>query len=390
MKQHGASNLATHAESDPGETAFPGPPSSTLTTALETLSIFLASTTAVLAYGSAIRPTGMSHALVAPSFELSVTDYDTRPLESRSSRMNVDQSSKGGHDWPSLDLYPDKHPKLPHVSQGMLKGDPSVGTQLNDGVPPDMLQDYKNDKAHVKSSKVTPVGSREAFGCHLPPFLSFIVKIEPLSPNYGDDGQLPRRTREGYFLPPNKRNGFEKGDGSALLLRWMGGRFSPVAADDPIHCVRLGHYRTATVFTQNEDTPHLLAVPFDARERHVRDAPNDWRPLTFNHERISGTDSYYTYVSCIGAETGVAARGSAHWMPQLVPDWYQYRPHHQQTRGQAGLVGELPLLIALAAFSAPPTDLRVLFTSVKPGAWHSHAHPYPAGRKYYSTLAWSF
>lgn len=218
----------------------------------------------------------------------------------------------------------------------------------------------------------------------IPHLLSLIIKIEPLSPNYGNDGQSPRRTREGYFLPPNRTNGYERGNGPAILLRWMGGRLVPIAQDDEIRHIALHvyRYRTATVFTQNEDTPHLLAVPFDARERNVPDEINGWRPLTFNHERIPGTDRYYSYISCVGAETGIAATGSAHWMPQLLPGWYQYRPRTSATRVQAGLIGNLPLLFALAAFSTPPTPagLNVLARSLQPGAWNPHANPYPSGR----------
>lgn len=201
-----------------------------------------------------------------------------------------------------------------------------------------------------------------------------------MKPNHGSGGQSPRRTREGYFLPPDRRNGYERGDGPQLLLRWMGGRLSQCTANDPIRAAPLRVYRTATVFTQNEDTPHLLAVPFDARTQNVRDEINGWRRLTFNHEQIPGTNRYYSYISCLGLETCIAAPGSPHWMPQLLPDWYRYRQRTSPIRDQAGLIGNLPLLFALAAFSTPPSHLSVLLHSLQPGAWHPHADPYPSGR----------
>ncbi len=162
----------------------------------------------------------------------------------------------------------------------------------------------------------------------------------------------------------------------------MGGGISQVVANDPIRRATLQCYQTATVFTQNEDTPHLLAVPFDARERNVRDEFRGWRPLTFNHERIPGTNSYYSYVASLGAENRIAAPGSAHWMPQLLPEWYQCGPQTPSTRVQAGLIGDLPLLLALAAFSTPPTALGVLLNSLRPGAWNPHGNPYPTGRAF--------
>lgn len=386
MKQHGTSNSASHAESEPGGTANPGQPSSKLTTSLKALTIILAGSTAVLAYGSTIKPTGMFYAPVGPSFGPPIPSHDARPLKSLSSRTHVNQSADSGQDSLSLDLHPDKQPKLRYLPQEIVKQNRSAATQSEEGAPPDMLHCAETDKNDFKSTDSTPVRRRGAFGCHIPSHLSFIVRIEPLSPDYGTDGQPPPRTKEGYFLPPDKRNGYKRGEGPALLLRWVGGRLSQVGAHDPIRRGGLRSYRTATVFTQFMDTPHLLAVPFDAREQHVREI--GWRRLTFNHNRIPGTHSYYSHITCLGLESCIAAPGSAHWMPQLVADFYQYRPRTQQTRIQAGLVGNLPLLIALAAFSTPPnaTALDSLLTSVQPGGWNPHAHPYPSGRKYYSRV----
>lgn len=214
----------------------------------------------------------------------------------------------------------------------------------------------------------------------IPPHLSFIVMMEPLKPNYGSDGVPPKTTREGYFIPPEKRHGYMRGDGPALLLRWMGGRLSQVQQTDPIRKVKLLSYNTATVFTQNDDTPHLLTVSFDARAKNVRDE-GGWRPMGFNHVQIGSTDGYYSYVLHCGPERHIAAPGSPHWMPQLLPDWYQYSSQSSEPRTQAGLIGELPLLMALAAFSTPPTEMGVLLTSVQPGAWSPHGHPYPSGRE---------
>lgn len=240
-----------------------------------------------------------------------------------------------------------------------------------------------------------PSESVEPPRCGIPPNLSFLVKIEPLSFDYSASGQSPQRTKEGYFLPPDKRTGYKGGEGPTIFLRWRGGRMSRVQRDDPIGAVNLKPYEKATVFSQNPDTPdllvapfdarapHLLVAPFDAREQDVRSKGNGWRPLTFNHQQISGTNSYYSYISCLGSETGIAAAGSSHWMPQLLPGRYQYRPRSQaSTRIQAGLIGNLPLLIALAAFSLPPNDLSTLLSSLQPGAWSPHVNKYPSGRKY--------
>lgn len=134
------------------------------------------------------------------------------------------------------------------------------------------------------------------------------------------------------------------------------------------------------MFTQEPDTPHLLAVPFNARTRSVQSTfERGWQAITFNHNRIGNSNAYFSYVSNRGAEQRIAAPGS-HWMPQLLPDWYNCNARHA-TRTQDGLIGELPLLFALAAFSAPPASHGLLLGSISPGAWSNH-HGQTTGRRF--------
>lgn len=138
-------------------------------------------------------------------------------------------------------------------------------------------------------------------------------------------------------------------------------------------------YRAATVFTQNPDTPHLLAVPFDVRQRDVIGYPGLWRPLSFRHVPTPKLDMYSAVVAN-GDCQHIAVRGSNHWMPQLLPRVYD--DQSQSRRRQAGLIGEIPLLIALAAFSAPVSFLpSVLTNCVRTGRWQPHQYQYPSGRK---------
>lgn len=67
-------------------------------------------------------------------------------------------------------------------------------------------------------------------------------------------------------------------------------------------------------------------------------------------------------------------------MPQLLPSVYDCQT--ENPRAQAGLIGSLPLLIALAAFSAPPAALGTVLTScLRPRSWRTHQYQYPAGRE---------
>ena len=207
--------------------------------------------------------------------------------------------------------------------------------------------------------------------------MSFYVRIEPLAPNY--QAQPPRHGPHNYWAPPNIKTGYTRGPSS--LFRWVGGVMAPVAANDPVRHSLHQIYSAATVFTQNPDTPHLLAVPFNAQITHASENPGGWRPLTFHHVRIANTQRAYSAVSTVGDRQHIAAPGAHHWMPQLLPGVYEYQTG--SPRIQAGLIGSLPILIALAAFSAPPTALAIVLTNcLQPRVWRPHQWHYPAGRKF--------
>ena len=160
----------------------------------------------------------------------------------------------------------------------------------------------------------------------------------------------------------------------------MNGNMTHVGPNDPVARSLHQPYSAATVFTQNPDTPHLLVVPFDAQGRNVVEYPGGWRPLFFHHVRIGNTQRTYSSVSANGDRQHIAALGASHWMPQLLPSVYNYQTG--SVRIQAGLIGSLPLLIALAAFSAPPNVLVGIFTTcLQPMAWRPHQFQSPAGRK---------
>ncbi len=151
-----------------------------------------------------------------------------------------------------------------------------------------------------------------------------------------------------------------------------------VTASDPVIGTIFG---AATIFTQNPDTPHLLVVPFDAQETHAYQNNGGWKPLYFHHVRINNTQRTYSAVSAVGDRQHIAAPGLPHWMPQLLPKVYDFQTGSPKT--QAGLIGSIPLLIALAAFSAPPHTLAAVLTNcLRPGTWRPHQYQYPAGRKF--------
>ena len=206
--------------------------------------------------------------------------------------------------------------------------------------------------------------------------VSFYILIDSLGPNY--QAQTAQYKLNGYWSPPTIKTGYT--NKSSSLFHWRGGIMNHIAVNGakarPLYQI----HSAATVFTQYPQTPHLLAVPFDARTRDVCYYPRAWRPLTFRHVRIANSQHTYSAVSANGDRYHIAARGSSYWMPQLLPSVYDYQS--QSHKIQSGLIGSLPLLIALAAFSAPTSVLESVLTScVRPRRWQPHQYQYPAGRK---------
>lgn len=244
---------------------------------------------------------------------------------------------------------------------------------LDDRIVESQFQDVmKKPKAKPKEPTLAQIPSFKSKTITEP--LSFYVRIEPLSPDYSVLGQPIRHSDPGDWLPPNRPNGLREEQGHTLLLRWEGGRINIVPANDPIRGVDLDRYvyRAATIFTQAPINPHLLAVPFDARTMSVHQYKRGWQRITFIHDRVGhSNNAYYSYISGQGAELKLAAPALPHWIPELLPAWYDCDPRHA-TRSQAGIIGELPLLFALAAFSAPPQSLEMLLSSMQPGKWSSH------------------
>lgn len=142
----------------------------------------------------------------------------------------------------------------------------------------------------------------------------------------------------------------------------------------------------ATIFSQKEATDHLLAVDFNALLKDVVSCDQGWRVISFDHVLQTNTNATYSSINILGEEAHLAADGSPVWMGQLLPHVYNYqrttpggRPIPSPTTS-AGLIGSLPILVGLAAFSAPKDSLTaVLSSSVFPRAWRRHNQP--TGRK---------
>ncbi len=230
-------------------------------------------------------------------------------------------------------------------------------------------------KAKAAPSSVNPSSVNPS-----PATPSFLVKIEGLRPNYIVQPQRSTENKHGFFLPPDRRTAFDKED--AVYFRWHGGRMSTMQ-NGSINIASLKTAHSAvTIFSQRDDTDHLLAVDFNALFQDVISYDPGWRVLRFDHIPKPHTSATYSAINLSGEEKHLAARGSPTWMGQLLPHEYNYQrttPNGQAipaTTTSAGLIGDLAILIGLAAFSAPENSLRaVVSSSILPGAWIRHSLP---------------
>jgi len=207
------------------------------------------------------------------------------------------------------------------------------------------------------------------------PSLSFIVKIQDIRPNYTVQPNRSTESTDGFFLPPDRKEALDKGN--ATYFRWQHGRMSTFSdVSDLTPC------SAATIFSQKNDTDRLLAVHFDALTRDVASYHSGWRDLSFDHLPKQDTSATYSFIVLVGGQKHLAASGSPTWTGQLLPHEYNYQrttpdghPIPSLT-ASAGMIGSLPILIGLAAFSAPEESLTaVLTSSIKPKAWRRHNLP---------------
>ncbi len=199
----------------------------------------------------------------------------------------------------------------------------------------------------------------------IPQDLSFIFTVKHLDPDSAI--QIPQQTKRFLWVPPTIRNAFKSGDLHVFL--WSGGRIRQIGHASPLGA----HFESATVFTHHDYTGHLLAVELDAQETDVASTDQGWRELSFNHEPEGNSGRAYSYVDVLGAEEKIAAP-STHLMTQLLPSIYNCQQADPSVTN-AGLIGSLPILLAMAAFTAAPTQLATVFTRyVQPGVWQNHQH----------------
>ena len=97
------------------------------------------------------------------------------------------------------------------------------------------------------------------------------------------------------------------------------------------------------------------------------------KSITMNQKRQESADSlehYFTSIEFKGKNKTTAARQPKNIVPELLPEQYNGA---ESLRKNAGLIGSLPLLIGLAALSAPKGRMGDILTEcIRPNTWKPH------------------
>ena len=205
--------------------------------------------------------------------------------------------------------------------------------------------------------------------------ISFIISIEALQPNY--ELEPVKTSNNGFWTPPDVCDAFFRGPITAF--RWRNGLLGRIDVAATTGKAK-DYLRCATVFTQMPSTSHVLAVDFDAELTSVKESSESWKPLSFDHIKDRKSDAVVSSIELFGSEKHIAAPCPPH-LRQILPSIYDWQPKLDSAGCQttkppifAGFIGKLPLLIALAAFSALPSSLeRTMVQCIRRGVWVPHS-----------------
>lgn len=207
--------------------------------------------------------------------------------------------------------------------------------------------------------------------------MSFIFIVNELEANEDlNNGGVNAQYEHGRWVPPIHPQGFYRqtaGDvyrwdnGSITRLNshgyvWRDGAIEADANNDAAGGIvvnrdgyYLQRYRAATVFYANPFMKFRTS-PGDASARSLYEYGEIWHHLRFHH-----TEENISIVDHAGAEDYLAGSNArCPWRKQLIPQAYECQI---ESAGESqGLAGNLPILIALVAFSCSAAELHNVLT----------------------------
>lgn len=204
--------------------------------------------------------------------------------------------------------------------------------------------------------------------------LQFLFKIESIAPNYEEQPE----NRVGdlkQWSPPSIPRAVTT-ISSTQWFRWKASGITCVGsnAHNTVHDI-------CSVF-YNSECSQFIGVPFDCRVHSVEEAEREhglgWRRLMFRHgtTEFGGIPRSLSTIRLQEESHVLASRTTPYWMPQLLPESFKRNegdPLRNGMERDTCLAGDLSLMMALTAFSAPPDRmLQTIKTSFKPPYWLNH------------------
>lgn len=197
-------------------------------------------------------------------------------------------------------------------------------------------------------------------------FLTFLFQIVPvcIKPEVPEN-----RKFGGYWFPPENKEDFTLDDNNQTgWFQWTAG------AQGASNELRVHHLDPASsadedvcsVFFDSE-CGYFLVAPTDCSQTGAVDQVWDlgWKRLGFDHLKQGGV-SKLTFVAEHHTLGGI---GAEDWMPQLLPETYD----NHETCIHTELIGDLILLVAMAAFTCEPRREEFLATMsdhFRPPYWY--------------------
>ena len=204
-----------------------------------------------------------------------------------------------------------------------------------------------------------------------------MFSLQEIEPNY--ENHAPRNVG-GHWAPPIRRSGI-KARGHPHRFRWRSGTPEALTA---AQFTNLTQGRTpfdvATMFATNGK---FRAVPFNASTTSVQSHNlGDYKEVEFQYVRLGPSAQplqLYSQVEFAGAHARLAASGQSHWIRDLFPEAYHWRAQDASFANatNAGLIGRLSMILALAAFSCPVQSVGyVISNCLRHKEWRHHNSPH--------------
>lgn len=201
--------------------------------------------------------------------------------------------------------------------------------------------------------------------------LQFLFKIDTIAPNYEE--QKENRVADNNWTPPTIPRAIRTRN-TTPWLRWTASGISNAGPN----IGNIDHDICSLFY--NSESSQFLAVPFDCRIESVDDTREDglgWRRLMFRHGTIlfDGIPRPLSTIRLHEESHVLASRTTPYWMPQLLPTNFKRNdyPLCNGMERDTCLAGNLSLMMALAAFSAPPNRMvETIQASFRPPYWYPH------------------